>query len=42
VLQRDPTPEERRLAHEFIGQNAGAWPEYTQVLLSSNEFTYLD
>ena len=42
VLQRDPTPEERRLAHEFIGGNASAWPEYTQILLSSNEFTYLN
>jgi hypothetical protein len=42
VLQRDPTPEERRLAREFIGGNANAWPEYTQVLLSSNEFTYLN
>jgi hypothetical protein len=42
ILQRDPTPEERKLAREFIGKNAGAWPEYTQVLLSSNEFTYLN
>jgi len=42
VLQRDPTPEERRLAHEFIAQNAGAWSEYAQVLLSSNEFIYLN
>jgi hypothetical protein len=42
VLQRDPTAEERRLAHEFISRNAGAWPAYTQVLLSSNEFTYLN
>ena len=42
VLQREPTPEERKLAHEFIGKNAGAWPEYAQVLLSSNEFTYLN
>jgi hypothetical protein len=42
VLQRDPTPEERRLAHKFISGNAGAWPEYTQVLLSSNEFTDLN
>jgi hypothetical protein len=42
VLQRDPTPEERRLAHEFMRANAGAWPAYTQVLLSSNEFTYLN
>jgi len=42
VLQRDPTPEERKLAHEFIGKNAAAWPEFTQALLSSNEFTYLN
>jgi hypothetical protein len=42
VLQRDPTPAERKLAHEFIGKNAAAWPEFTQVLLSSNEFTYLN
>jgi mono/diheme cytochrome c family protein len=42
VLQRDPTPEERRLAREFIAGKSNAWPEYTQVLLSSNEFTFLD
>jgi mono/diheme cytochrome c family protein len=42
ALQRSPTPEERRLAHKFISGSAGAWPEYTQVLLSSNEFAYLN
>ena len=42
VLQRAPTPEERRLAHQFISGNANSWPEYTQILLSSNEFTYLN
>jgi mono/diheme cytochrome c family protein len=42
VLQRNPTAEERKLAHEFIGGNAGAWPQFAQVLLSSNEFTYLN
>jgi mono/diheme cytochrome c family protein len=42
VLQRDPTPEERRLAHDFVSRNAGAWPAYAQVLLSSNEFIYLN
>jgi hypothetical protein len=41
ILQRDPSPEERKLGLEFLG-NAGAWREYTQVLLSSNEFTYLN
>jgi hypothetical protein len=42
VLQRDPTPEERRLAHEFVANNPSAWPQYAQVLLSSNEFIYLN
>lgn len=42
VLQRDPTPEERKLAHDFIAGNAGAWPRFAQVLLSSNEFIYLN
>ena len=42
VLQRDPTPEERALARGFIGQDAAAWPGYTQTLLSSNEFIYLN
>jgi hypothetical protein len=47
VLQREPTPDERKLALDFIQKesthgNAAAWPEYTQVLLISNEFTYLN
>lgn len=42
VLQRNPTAEERRLAHEFIAGSGSAWPQYIQVLLSSNEFTYLN
>ncbi len=42
VLQRDPTPEERRLGREFIAGHASAWPVYTQALLSSNEFIYLN
>jgi hypothetical protein len=42
VLQRAPTREERKLAHEFIGKKANAWPAYAQVLMSSNEFTYLN
>jgi hypothetical protein len=42
VLQRGPTPEERRLALKFINGKASAWPEFTQVLLSSNEFIYLN
>ena len=42
VLQRDPTPEERKLARGFLQGNAAAWPQYTQILMSSNEFTYLN
>ncbi len=42
ILQRDPTPEERRLAREFLAGDAVAWPRFAQVLLSSNEFTYLN
>ncbi len=42
VLQRLPTAEERRLAREFVSQNKGAWQQYAQTLLSSNEFIYLD
>jgi hypothetical protein len=42
VLQRGPTPEERKLALKFINGKANAWPELTQVLLSSNEFIYLN
>jgi hypothetical protein len=42
VLQRDPTPEERRLAHLFLAGKAGGWPQYAQVLMSSNEFIYLN
>ena len=42
VLQRAPTPEERKLGLAFLHGKPDAWPEYTQVLLSSNEFTYLN
>ncbi len=42
VLQRDPTPEERKLALAFLHGKPDSWSEYTQVLLSSNEFTYLN
>jgi hypothetical protein len=41
VLQREPTAEERRAALEFLHSSKNAWPLYAQVLLSSNEFIYL-
>lgn len=42
LLQREPSKEERRLALEFLHAKSNAWPEYAQVLLSSNEFIYLN
>jgi hypothetical protein len=42
LLQREPTKEERQLALEFLHAKSNAWPEYAQVLLSSNEFIYLN
>jgi hypothetical protein len=42
LFQRDPTSAERKLALEFLHDSQNAWPQYTQVLLSSNEFSYLN
>jgi hypothetical protein len=42
LFQRPPTQTERTLALEFLRASQDAWPQYTQVLLSSNEFSYLN
>jgi cytochrome c553/mono/diheme cytochrome c family protein len=42
LFQRDPTLAERKLALEFLSDSGNAWPRYAQVLLSSNEFSYLN
>jgi hypothetical protein len=42
LLQREPTKEELHLALEFLHAKSNDWPEYAQVLLSSNEFIYLN
>jgi hypothetical protein len=48
VYQRDPSPDEMKLAAEFLGQPAdgasklSAWEQLAQVLLSSNELMYVD
>jgi hypothetical protein len=42
VLQREPEARERRLALEFLRSSGDAWALYAKVLLSSNEFIYLD
>ncbi|MDQ6664392.1 MAG: PSD1 and planctomycete cytochrome C domain-containing protein, partial [Acidobacteriota bacterium] len=41
LFQRAPTPDERKLGLEFLQQTNGAWPQYAQVLLSSNEFSFV-
>ncbi len=42
IFQREPTAGERKLALEFLHDSPKGWPQYTQVLLSSNEFSYLN
>ncbi len=42
VYQRRPTPEEIKLGQEFLKQSKEAWPQYAQVLLSSNEFEFVN
>ena len=40
LFQRDPAKEEVAWAHGFLAK--GTWAEYAQVLLSSNEFAFVD
>ncbi len=43
LLQREPTGHERQLGRDFLGEGgAELWTEYARVLLSSNEFAYVD
>ena len=43
LWQRPPTESERRLGRAFVqGGDAGIWKQYAKVLLSSNEFAYVD
>ena len=41
LFSRDPLPRELVIGREFLRGKANAWPEYTQALLSSNEFLYV-
>ena len=41
LFQRKPTGEERALGLKFV-QGEESWPRYMQVLLSSNEFSFLN
>ena len=38
---RRPTKEEVKVGRRFIAGDAGRWPQYAQVLMTSNEFLYV-
>ncbi len=42
LYQRLPTPEEKKLGLEFLQATKESWPQYAQVLLSSNEFNFVN
>jgi hypothetical protein len=43
LFQRNPTPQEKKLGLEFVrAGNDKAWPEYAQVLMTSNEFQFVE
>ncbi len=41
LFGRDPLPKELALGREFLRGKAHTWPEYTQMLLASNELLYV-
>ncbi len=42
VLQRAPTVDERKLGEAYVAAPDGGWVRYAQVLLSSNEFGFIE
>ncbi|MBL8223001.1 MAG: DUF1553 domain-containing protein, partial [Bryobacterales bacterium] len=40
LFYRDPEKLEMEAGLEYLKSNANAWPQYAQVLLSSNEFVF--
>jgi len=42
LFGRAPTREELQYATEFVSAGPTTWPQYVQVLLSSNEFNYVN
>ena len=42
LFGRDPEPAEIELGTEFLKAGSKAWPRYAQVLLSSNEFYFVN
>jgi hypothetical protein len=42
LFGRSPSQEELQYATQFVSGDPGFWPQYVQVLLSSNEFNYVN
>ena len=42
LFQRAPSPQEKQLAQQFLEQSHNNWPQYAQVLMSSNEFLFVN
>ena len=42
LFGREATPEETRVASEFLNGDGNGWPQLAQILLGANEFTYID
>ena len=42
LFQRAPTAQEKQLARQFLEESHNNWAEYAQVLMSSNEFLFVD
>jgi len=42
LFQRVPTAQEKQLAQQFLEQSNNNWPQYAQVLMSSNEFLFVN
>ncbi len=42
LFGRAPEAEEQKLGQAYVAHGADAWPEYLQVLMSSNEFLYVN
>ena len=41
LYSRAPSQKELQMGEAFLRAKPGAWPEYAQVLLSSNEFLFV-
>ena len=42
LMGREATPKEIQMGQEFLRSTNEEWPQYTQVLLSSNEFSFVN